>query len=143
MRQQQLYIYGRLPGMNELLGADRRHWAAGYKLKREAMDKVMQSALICRIKPVKGKAHIVIKCYEPNARRDEDNVKFGAFKIILDALQKNGVLINDSRKYITQEAPPVEIDRADPRIIVTIYDDFGEGENVHGIAAGGTEANKK
>ncbi|MCL2699617.1 MAG: hypothetical protein FWE68_04840 [Defluviitaleaceae bacterium] len=119
--KQHFVIRGRLSGLNELLGASNRHWAQGHRLKRDNMMLVMLDILAAGIKPVEGKAVITIACFEPNAKRDTDNVKAGACKIILDALQQMGVLQGDGRKYLLDTVmPPVRVDRENPRIEVAI-----------------------
>lgn len=121
--KQQMVILGRLAGLNELLDANRRHWAVGAKLKKKEMRRVEEFIMINRLRETTGKATITISCYEPNARRDEDNVKAGASKIILDALQKSGIIRGDGRKYINLIQPAVEVDRVNPRIEVIIESD--------------------
>lgn len=67
---------------------------------------------------------MTISCYEPNARRDVDNVTSGAGKVILDALQEIGVLQGDGRKYIAQVIySAVEVDRKNPRVEISIEED--------------------
>ena len=48
---------------------------------------------------VNGPVRLNFIWYEKTKRRDPDNVA-SAKKFILDALQKQGILPNDSRKYI-------------------------------------------
>jgi len=119
--KQHFVIRGRLPGLNEIIGASNRHWAQGHKLKRDNMMIVMLDILSAGIKPVGGKVVITITCFEPNAKRDADNVKAGTCKIILDALQQMGVLQGYGRKYILDViAPQVEGDKNNPRIVVIL-----------------------
>lgn len=118
---QRLIVHGQLPGRNELIKADRRHWAEGGKLKKQATDLVAWEAAIQHIKPV-GKCHITIQCFEPDMRRDSDNVQTGAVKPILDGLKLAGVIKDDSRKYVRLTMLPVEIDRENPRVEVWIED---------------------
>ena len=110
-------INGRLPGYNELKG---RSWQASYRLKEQAKRDVQIYAMRGKVRPIKGKAMVKIAYYEPNARRDPDNVQSGANKIILDALQDLGVLQGDGRKYVTLISLPVEVDKNNPRIEVII-----------------------
>ena len=111
-------IVGRLPGYNELKA---RCWQESARRKAEAMREVQIAAMAARIRPVRGQVTVTIRCYEPNARRDVDNVTSGAGKVILDALQEIGVLQGDGRKYIAQVIyPAVEIDRKNPRVEVEI-----------------------
>ena len=77
-----------------------------------------------RIKPVRNyPCEVYITCWEPNMRRDDGNVKAGASKVILDALQDIGVLAGDGRKYVKSYDMPVELDRGNPRIVVEIRED--------------------
>ena len=117
---QQFTIPGRLPGLNSIINSSRTHWAVAAKEKKEAMDYVIAYITMSKIKPVDGFAEITITCYEKDLRRDADNVQSGANKVILDALQKFGIIENDSRRYIKLITPPVELDRENPRIEVIL-----------------------
>jgi len=65
---------------------------------------------------------ITIRCFEPDARRDPDNVTSGAAKCVLDALQNMGVLKNDNRKHVTPRLPKPEVDRQNPRVEIEIVE---------------------
>lgn len=119
IRTQKFTISGRLPNTNDLL---RGHWAVRQKKKEKAMDAVITAAQIGRVKPVKQYPVLVeIYCYEPNAMRDQDNVQSGAKKIILDALQRAGILAGDGQKYIADIiCPKPLIDRKTPRVEVVL-----------------------
>ena len=113
-------IKGRLPGYNEL---NKQPWQAARRIKQDAMAQVMWAARRHRVEPVQGPCEITIACFEPNARRDVDNVTAGANKVILDALQQMGILKGDGRKYVSDTYnPPVEVDRRNPRVEVVIED---------------------
>ena len=99
-------IPGRLPGYNEL---HKHPWQAARRVKQEAMDAVIWAAREARLQPVQGRCVVKICCYEPNRRRDVDNVKAGANKVILDALQQMGILKGDGQKN-----DPRRSDGADP-----------------------------
>ena len=116
---QRLIVHGQLPGRNEWIKADRRHWAAGGKLKKQATELVAWEAAIQHIKPVE-KCHITIQCFEPDMKRDSDNVVSGAIKPILDGLKLARIIKDDSRKYVNISTLPVELDRENPRIEVLI-----------------------
>lgn len=119
---QRFIIPGRLPGYNQLKGSC---WQQSMGIKRKAMQEVQIHAAIAKLKPVSGKVTVAITCYEKDNRRDDDNVMFGASKIILDALQGMGVLKNDNRKCVKHIPHPVQVDRKNPRIEVEI-DEIGE-----------------
>lgn len=120
---QKLIIPGRLPGLNEIINSSRTHWAVAARQKIEAMNTVIYAARAARIKPVKGFAEITITCYEPNKRRDADNVQAGANKVILDALYKAGIIAGDGQKYIKLIQPPISVDRDNPKIEIEIKED--------------------
>lgn len=106
----------RLPGYNQLKG---RHWAIGHRIKREAMEAVEWAARAARVQPVTGKVVVTITCYEPNRRRDVDNVKSGANKVVLDALKNMGIIQNDGPKYVQDATATVEYDKP-ARVVVEI-----------------------
>lgn len=119
--KQSFSISGRLPGYNELHGA--KCWQASQRVKQEAMNRVIAAARWARLQPVSGPVLLEIKCFEPNARRDQDNVEAGAKKVILDALQQMGVLRGDGRRYIQDIlCPRPEVDRQKPRIEITLQE---------------------
>lgn len=114
-----IIIPGRLPGYNQLRGGS---WQESARIKRKAMDYVMWIIKAAKVEPISQEdtARVRIKCFEPDMRRDEDNVLFGASKIILDAMQRVGVLCNDNRRHCRVDLLPVEVDRQMPRIEVEI-----------------------
>ena len=98
-------IQQRLPSLNELINADRINKYAGAKLKRETEEIIGQYINVARyrgqIKPVDYPVLLDIKWHERTKKRDADNIH-SSVKFILDALQKQGILINDSRRYVKQ-----------------------------------------
>lgn len=60
-----------------------------------------------------------ITWYEPNDRKDIDNITF-ATKFIQDSLVRTGILEDDSRKYINKVNHSVFTDKENPRIEVEI-----------------------
>jgi len=59
--------------------------------------------------------------YEPNARRDYDNISGMGRKLILDAMQKAGLIGNDNRRYIAGFDKEVFlVDKDNPRVVVTV-----------------------
>ena len=98
-------IEQRLPSMNELIAANRQNRYKGAKMKRETEEVIGQYIRIARlrgtIKPVSEPVEVYIEWHERTKKRDVDNIQQGA-KYVLDALQKQGILINDSRRYVKQ-----------------------------------------
>lgn len=97
MKSQVFEIPGRLAGANEFIGATNRNRFVGALLKREETERCRWAA--ARIKNIDYPVKITISWFEPNARRDIDNVAFGT-KFILDGLIQAGKLKNDGRKQV-------------------------------------------
>ena len=61
--------------------------------------------------------------YEPNRRRDKDNICAGGRKVIQDALVKGGYLRNDGWKEIAGFSDEFRVDKSCPRIEVEIEEE--------------------
>ena len=107
-------IPGKLPGYNELT---KGHHMTRYRIKHEAMETVMWCAK--GIKPVE-RCEIRITCFEPNKRRDPSNVRAGAEKVILDALQNMGIIRNDNWQWLEDCPAVVKYDPENQRIEIEV-----------------------
>lgn len=113
-------IPGRFPGLNEFIGANRRRrgtWSGGNEMKQR------DQKIICRYLPkvhFKKKIFIEYNFFEPNSRRDKDNISGYFHKIFQDALVEAGCIPNDGWKEIRGMADYFEIDAKNPRIEVVI-----------------------
>lgn len=114
-----LVIKGRLPGLNEYINAERRNRYQAAKMKREAEKIVIWSAKASRLKKVKNPVMMFYTWFEPNKKRDKDNITFGR-KIIQDALVKGGYLPGDGWAHIIGFADEFQVDKKEPRIEVVI-----------------------
>lgn len=101
-------IDAKLPSLNDVIGADRNNKYKGAQIKKEAEKTI--SAYI-QLAVAKGElSHIDEPCvvflrwYEKDKRRDTDNVE-SSVKFVLDALVKNGILNNDTRRWVRQQYP--------------------------------------
>lgn len=119
-------IYGRLDGLNEYVRACRnsKYGANSMKKKNQktvktAVLKALQSGELTS--PNKYPICLNIAWYEPNKRRDIDNVQF-AVKFILDTLVEMKVIPNDSRKYVNSIINQVDCDKQLPRIYVEVVE---------------------
>lgn len=90
-------IQQRLPSLNEYINACRSSKYGGNTCKQSLESEILWY-LTPRYKITKP-VHICFIWHEPNKKRDKDNVCF-AKKFILDALQKAGILSNDSNRYV-------------------------------------------
>lgn len=119
-----LIIPGRLPGLNEYIRSERGNRYAAAKLKRETEELIAWSIKRCLggvifTRPVRMRYH----WYEPNTRRDKDNIAFGR-KFIQDALAKAGVLKGDGWKEIDGFSDRFDVDANSPRVEVIISDEW-------------------
>jgi Holliday junction resolvase RusA-like endonuclease len=116
-------INGRLPGLNEYTAANRTNPHKGGKMKKNA-----EEALIWSIRQQLRGIHInrpvILKYdfYEPNKKRDLDNISSFAHKVIQDSLVKTKVLKNDGWKNITGFLDQFYCDPKNPRIEVAIVE---------------------
>jgi len=112
-------IPGRLPGFNEIVAAAK---CGNYKYQPYAKMKETYTEMVAWIAkklPKFEKVSLIITWYEPDRRRDPDNIMAGQ-KFILDGLVIAGVIPNDNQKHIQQILHQFEIDRKNPRIEVEI-----------------------
>lgn len=123
MREQSFTIPGRLHGMNEIIDACRRNRFAGAEEKRVQQAICLSAIREHRVQPVQSYPVMVnIEWVEPNSKRDPDNIS-AAKKFIFDALQDAGVLRNDSMKEVGKIRESFAVDKASPRVRVTIQEE--------------------
>ncbi len=105
-------IQGRLPSYNEYINSCRRNRYAGAKFKEETENLILWQV---KGKKIPTPCTLKIVWYEPNRKRDIDNVFSGA-KFLLDAFVKAGVIPNDTQQFIRGISNKIELDRKNPRI---------------------------
>lgn len=98
-------ITEKLPSLNEVTAANRANKYLGAKRKKEIEELIgwyiVKAVNAGNLKPIDTACVIYIDWHERTKKRDVDNIQ-SAQKFILDALQKQGILKNDSRKYVKQ-----------------------------------------
>lgn len=96
-------IMQKLPSLNDYILANRSNIYMGAKFKKEvenAISKYIKIGIASKtLRKVKGLVEIKFEWTEKNKKRDLDNI-VSAKKFILDVLVKNGVLEDDSQKYV-------------------------------------------
>lgn len=119
-----LVIPGRLDDLNRYTRACRSNPHAGAEMKKDN-EAVCAACIRQQLTDVKltGMASIRFIWLEKDNRRDPDNVSAFGRKVILDALVRCGVLVDDSRKYIHDFTDIFTTDKNDPRIEVTIWEE--------------------
>ncbi len=115
-----LVIDGTLPGLNEYIAAERGHRNAGARLKREWTERVAWEAKAQGVASVTGPVRVVCRWYLANRRRDLDNTRAFATKVLLDGLVVAGVLPDDSQAWVIGFQDDFALDKARPRLEVEL-----------------------
>ena len=118
--KQTFVIHGRLPGMNEYTSSQRNNKYSGAGMKKKAQNTAEVYIRYARLKPIDRPTYIQYTFYEPNKRRDKDNIAGFAHKVIQDALVATRILKDDGWDYITGFSDDFKIDKKEPRIEVTL-----------------------
>lgn len=94
----------KLPSLNQVNESNRANRYAGNKMKQETENDIAKCIRAAKSTGLleshyEGRVVVMVDWWEPNNRRDVDNVK-SANKFVLDALVKTGILTNDGPKYV-------------------------------------------
>ena len=118
-----LVVNGRLPGLNEIIDASRANYRVGNALKQKTQE-IVTWCIRQQLRGVKIEKPVILRYmfYEPNRRRDKDNIASGAHKIVQDALVKSGVLQNDGWRNISGFEDRFDVDKQNPRVEIEIED---------------------
>ena len=115
-------IEQRLPGLNELINANRTNKYRGAQLKKDTEEMISLYILNAvnnkKLKPIQGSCTVNFDWCERTRKRDVDNIQ-SSQKFILDALQKTGIIPNDSQRYVQQTSHRV-LHTVSDYVIVTI-----------------------
>lgn len=134
-----LTIRERLPNLNDYTRENRYNRYNGAKMKF-SVEQIITGYILEQIRLCKARmpVAVVIRWYEPNARRDKDNVMF-AEKFVLDSLVERGIIEGDGWNDILQIFHWCDIDKDNPRVEVEIYEQTEAYELVErvGKALGG------
>lgn len=105
MYKELFYINMKLPSLNEFIKANRTNVHVGNSFKQDIEEaigwQIKQAVSVGNLTPKTEPVDILIDFYELTRRRDVDNIQ-SSTKFILDALQIQGILKNDGRKYVNQ-----------------------------------------
>lgn len=121
-----LVIRGRLPSLNEYIAACRTHPKAGNRMKGDAEQIVIWSAKASMRGRIPTPCIMHYHWFEPNAKRDLDNISSFGRKVIQDALVKARYLPGDGWEHIAGFSDSFSVDKKDPRIEVTF--EFQKGD---------------
>lgn len=110
-------IQGRLPVLNEIIDASKKHWSQYAEMKKTYTQLVVLS---CRNLPKMKRSDFEITWYCKDKRQDKDGIVAGGTKFIFDGLVEAGKLENDGWKQIGDISHQFKIDKKNPRIEVKL-----------------------
>lgn len=113
-------IYGTLPSLNEYLAACGKNPRIGGSMKRKNMGIAIQWIRVSDVRNLKIEKPLIIHyvIYEPNRKRDHDNVFCMVSKCVQDALQETEIIKNDGWEQILNFTHDFYVDKENPRIEV-------------------------
>lgn len=112
-------IPGELPALNEIINMSKSHWGE-YRDEKFIHDKTVAACCPPTVRGIiKKPVAISFKWYCKDRRKDPDNIAAGQ-KFIIDGLVAAGVLQGDGWKYIKALRHDFRIDKANPRVEVTL-----------------------
>ena len=113
----------RLPGLNEYIDACRGNKYAGANMKRQSQDDcIIFIKATFKGRKIKQSAGFVFHWYEPNKKRDKDNVSSFGRKVFMDAIQAAGVIENDGWGQVEYLTDKFHIDKNNPRLEVEVIE---------------------
>lgn len=116
-----LAIPGTLPNLNDYIAAERTNRHKGAKMKADSGNIVAAAIRQClRGVRIEKMVYMEYTWYEPNKRRDKDNVSSFGRKVIQDSLVDAGILKDDGWKHVVGFSDRFEVDKDNPRIEVLI-----------------------
>ena len=116
----EITIPGRFPGLNEFILANRvkkGKYSAGNAMKQKDQQRIRM--FLPKVK-IKKRIFIEYNFFEPNTKRDKDNISGYFHKIFQDALVQAGCIDNDGWKTIKGMADYFDVDKGNPRIEIRI-----------------------
>lgn len=106
--------------MNEYTAQQRNNKYGGAYMKKYAQKAVEREIRAAKLKRIERPVYIQYTFYEPNRRRDKDNISGFAHKVIQDALVSTRVIENDGWEHITGFSDDFHVDKKEPRIEVVL-----------------------
>lgn len=118
-------IKEQIGGLNDYQNACRSHWSKGSAFKKNAEETIgwyIRMALSKGIlTPVSYPIDIVFEFHERTLKRDTDNIQ-SAQKFIIDAMRSQGIIQNDSRKYVEQTYHQIIDGSKEDFVVVKLYE---------------------
>ena len=114
-------IKGRFISFNEYSNMER---ASPYKAAKQKKTDTERVAWVIRasLRGRKTDKPVVVSFlwYEPNRRRDIDNITNYGHKVILDGMVRSGLIPDDGEKYVVGLVDRFAVDKDNPRVVVDV-----------------------
>ena len=123
LNSHRITIPGRFPSLNQYIEACRQHKIKANRMKRDSQNEIIENiyAQAGKLK-IHNKIELCYTFYEPNKKRDLDNISGYFHKVFQDALVDAGVILNDNWHYIIGYSDRFYVDNKNPRIEVEIQE---------------------
>ncbi len=104
MVQNHVVISFGLPSQNEVIKISKQHWSkySGMKKKNTAAVRALLVEQDCIPETPYQRINMDCVWIESGHTRDPDNIMCGGLKPIFDAMVKEGIIIDDSIKYVNR-----------------------------------------
>ena len=117
-----IVIKGKFEGLNQYVKACRSNRYGANALIRKS-ERVIRKAIGKQVTDIlMPPVTLIYTFYEPNKRRDKDNISAFFHKVFQDSLVKEGRLENDGWDQVESFHDYFAIDKADPRVEVKILE---------------------
>lgn len=110
----------KFPGLNDYVKSCRGGWKSGNGTIHEAEHEIIKS--LHDLKPLKTPVTLYYYFFEPDRRRDKDNISGFFHKVFQDSLVKAKLLQNDGWNEIEGFSDYFKTDKNDPRIEIIILE---------------------
>lgn len=122
MKRFKFIVEGRLPSLNQYIEDCRRNKFKGANTKKKWQRHIYDfiQKQLKEGEEMELPVSITYHFYEPNKKRDIDNVSSFFIKCCNDAIVESKILPNDTQQYVKQLTQTFDIDKDNPRIEVVI-----------------------
>ena len=113
-------VHGSYCGYKQLAKAD--VWQVAQQRKDRDQQDIVWQIRAAGVQPITDYPVVItVTVYQKDRRKDADNVKAGATKIILDAMKTAGIIKDDCQKYVADVMwGPLQTSINDPRVHVLV-----------------------